>query len=261
MWMSQGEGMMRGVNLPGGRVVGEGPQEDILIIEDERDLARLMEVNLRAARYGVRCAYSGEEGLALARAQRPALILLDLMLPDIPGQEVCRRLWSSPGLREVPVVMVTARDDEVDRVVGFELGAADYVVKPFSVRELVLRVEAILRRVQRQRVGEALTLGGLTLDPVAHRVEVNGEEIPLTPSEFSLLKALLEGEGCVYRREDLLNEVWGGDVHVLERTVDAHMMRLRRKLGEAAALVETVRGVGYRLALPNKQTPASTSPR
>jgi two-component system, OmpR family, phosphate regulon response regulator PhoB len=219
----------------------------ILIVEDEPDLLRSLEYNFRQAGFGVIAASTGAQAVRLAQAQSPDIVLLDLMLPDIDGTEVCRQLRSGPRTRPIPIIMVTAKGDEVDRIVGFELGADDYVTKPYSIRELLLRVRAVLRRNERGPVGETLEIGMLVIDPEAHRVHVDGEEVTLTALEFRLLSALATAVGRVKTREALLNEVWGLHLNVETRTVDTHVKRLREKLGSAGALVQTVRGVGYRL--------------
>ncbi len=224
---------------------------NVLIVDDERDLAQLLDFNLRQAGFETRQALSGEEGIRLANERVPDLILLDLMLPDLPGTEVCRRLKGTAPTRNVPVVMLTARGEELDRITGFEVGADDYVVKPFSVRELVLRVQAVLRRSNDGKdPGPALTAGVLHLDPASHRCAIAGEEVALTVLEFRLLHHLLKRPGRVHSRDQLLEEVWGVTSALETRTIDTHVMRLRDKLGPARNYVETVRGVGYRLVLP-----------
>jgi two-component system phosphate regulon response regulator PhoB len=221
-----------------------------LIIEDEYDFADVVAMNLRRTGFEAIVARSGEAGLAEARRQTPDIVLLDLMLPDIPGTEVCRRLKSDPATRAVPVIMVTARGEEIDRVVGFELGADDYVVKPVSMRELMLRVNAVLRRTV-SSPGEpdaTMSVGPFRIDGPTHRVTVDGAEVALTALEFRLLAMLAGNPGRVLSRETLLDRVWGIHADVETRTVDTMMKRLRDKLGRAGARIETVRGVGYRLA-------------
>jgi two-component system phosphate regulon response regulator PhoB len=223
--------------------------ERILIVDDEPDLLELVRFNLSQAGFDVDTATGGQEGIDKARRHRPDLVVLDLMLPDVPGTEVCRRLRTDPELGAVPILMLTARSEEIDRVVGLELGADDYVTKPFSPRELVLRARAILRRTRAD--GEPAKLmrrGLLELDPERHRCRVGEHEIKLTAKEFELLQALMERPGRVMTRDRLLDEVWGADITVTSRTIDTHLKRLREKLGEAGDLVETVRGVGYRFA-------------
>jgi two-component system phosphate regulon response regulator PhoB len=221
----------------------------ILVIEDEPALLKVLDYNFKQAGHEVLLAPRGNEGLRLARERHPDVVLLDQMLPDVQGTEVCRTLQMDPGTRDVPIVFVTARGDEVDRIVAFELGAVDYVVKPFSVRELVLRVQAILRRARTtshpQRIIE---FGILRIDEDAHRVWIEGVEVGLTLLEFKLLVTLYEHRTRVQTRGALLEGVWGMDVGVTTRTVDAHVKRLRDKLGAAGPYVQTVRGLGYRFA-------------
>jgi two-component system phosphate regulon response regulator PhoB len=222
----------------------------ILVVEDESDLAELVAFNLKQAGHAVTTAGTGATALAEIRRQRPDLVVLDVMLPDITGLEVCRRLRRDPDTIRLPVVMLTAKGEEVDRVVGFEVGADDYVTKPFSPRELLLRIDAILRRVgQVDSDGpQAIMVGDMMIDVPAHRVEVGGDEIPLTALEFRLLLDLAKRRGRVQSRGALLERVWGYAPGIETRTVDTHVKRLREKLGTAARYVETVRGVGYRIA-------------
>ncbi len=220
----------------------------ILVIEDEVDLATTLEYNLEREGYQTRVAHTGQAGLdAALKDPVPDAIVLDLMLPDIPGTEVCRRLREHERTRDVPVLMCTAKGGEIDRVVGFEVGADDYVVKPFSVRELLLRIRAILRRAQRvESEPEVLRFGRLRIDREAHRVWVDDAELGLTALEFRLLAAFMARKGRVQTRDTLLSDVWGIEADVTTRTVDTHVKRLREKLGEAGAYIETLRGVGYR---------------
>lgn len=221
----------------------------ILVIEDEADIQQVLDYNLRQAGYDVVSALEGRDGLRIAREQHPDLVLLDLMLPDVAGTEICRALKDDVATRAMPVVMLTARGEEIDRVVGFELGADDYIAKPFSVRELVLRIRAILRRgtVEEPRAG-SIRFGDLSLDRDAHRAWVRGEEVQLTALEFKLLVTLYDRRNRVQSRASLLDHVWGVDTRISTRTVDAHVKRLREKLGYARDYIETVRGVGYRFA-------------
>jgi len=223
----------------------------ILVVDDERDLVSLLDFNLRQAGFETVLAANGEQALQAARLRAPDLVLLDLMLPDLPGTEVCRQLKSDPRTRAVPVVMLTARGEELDRVVGFELGADDYVVKPFSMRELTLRVKAVLRRASQPRGDRPPpSVGPIRVDVDAHRCHIAGEEVELTPLEFRLLTTLMARLGRVQSRERLLTDVWEMSSEVETRTVDTHVKRLREKLGPARDLLETVRGVGYRLMDP-----------
>jgi two-component system, OmpR family, phosphate regulon response regulator PhoB len=228
----------------------------ILVIEDEPDLQEVLAYNLRREGLEVLQALTGSAGLTQARVGAPDLVLLDLMLPDIQGTDVCRLLKSDPLTRSIPVLMVTARGEEQDRILGFELGAEDYVVKPFSLRELLLRVQAILRRVAAQAgptEGRAITFGALRIDTEAHRVWVLGEEVQLTSIEFRLLTTLLERKNRVQTRATLLEDVWGLQADTETRTVDTHVKRLREKLGVAESYIETVRGVGYRFTARPKE--------
>jgi len=221
----------------------------ILVVDDEPDIRALVAINLCKAGYRVIEANSGEEALARVSQERPALVILDLMLPGLGGIDVCRRLRARPETEGIPVIMLTARTEEVDRVEGFETGADDYVTKPFSVRELVLRVGALLRRSHPEPViPEVLEFPGLKLDTGAHRVWVEGVEIRLTVTEFRLLVVLSTRRGKAQSRGQLLQDVWNAPPTLNTRTVDTHMKRLREKLGAASVLIETVRGVGYRFS-------------
>ena len=217
----------------------------ILIVEDELDLQQILAYNLEHAGYAVRVAGTGREALRLAQEEPPQLVLLDLMLPDMPGTQICKQLKEDPRTQAVPVVMLTARGEESDRVLGFELGADDYVVKPFSVRELLLRTQAILRR-HAVPTEDVLAVRELRLDRAAHRVWAEEREIKLTALEFRLLQLLLEERGRVLTRGLLLEKVWNIDAEITTRTVDTHVKRLREKLGSSGDYIETVRGVGYR---------------
>ncbi|MCS6800153.1 MAG: response regulator transcription factor [Myxococcota bacterium] len=225
--------------------------EHILVVEDEADLADLIAWNLRQAGYRVTTAPRAATALAEIRRQKPDLVVLDLMLPDMPGTEVCKRLRRDAATERLPVIMVTAKGEEVDRVVGFEVGADDYVVKPFSPRELVLRVGAVLRRAagtpDESEQAEVITIGKLAIDVPRHEVRVDGDLVSLTALEFKLLLDLARRRGRVQPRDALLERVWGYAPGVETRTVDTHVKRLREKLGAASDYVETVRGVGYRL--------------
>ncbi|OGG54900.1 MAG: DNA-binding response regulator [Candidatus Handelsmanbacteria bacterium RIFCSPLOWO2_12_FULL_64_10] len=219
----------------------------ILVVDDEPDILDVLRYNLEKADFGVLTAQDGERALEIARSERPALVVLDLMLPGIEGEEVCRLLKQDEATRSIPVLMLTAKGQEVDRIVGLELGADDYVVKPFSPREIVLRARAILRRAQPEAEPEGMMrIGPLTVDAAGHRASLSGVSLDLTATEFKLLTTLLSRRGRVQSRDDLLHAVWGYDYAGYGRTVDTHIRRLREKLGEAADMVETVRGVGYR---------------
>lgn len=218
----------------------------ILVVEDEADLQQVLEYNLRQAGHEVFLASRGAEALRLAKEHRPELVLLDLMLPDMMGTDVCRILKQSPETRGAAIVMATAKGEEIDRVVGFELGADDYVVKPYSVRELSLRISAVLRRNEQPKADDAIEFGALRIDRAAHRVWIGGDEVDFTPLEFRLLLTLFERKNRVQTRASLLDDVWDIQAELTTRTVDTHVKRLREKLGPARDYVETVRGVGYR---------------
>jgi two-component system phosphate regulon response regulator PhoB len=221
--------------------------EKILVIEDDKDISELMEFNLKAENFRVELSYNGKEGLQKAQKGLPDLILLDLMLPDLNGLEVCKELKRDNRTKHIPIIMVTAKGSEMDRVVGFELGADDYLAKPFSTRELILRVKAILRRTQgKEEREDEITFGILSMDPSKYEVKVRGQIIKLTALEFKLLKYLLDMKGRVATRDMLLDRVWGYDSELNTRTVDTHIKRLREKLGEAGKYIETFRGLGYR---------------
>ena len=216
----------------------------VLVVEDEKDIRDLLVYNLEREGYSVLEAEDGKTGLALARNRRPDLLLLDLMLPGIDGLAVCRELEN--GDSHIPTIMLTARGEEVDRILGFELGADGYVVKPFNVRELLLRIRAILRRQSVSETQPVISRHGVIINSQAHKVSVEGQETELTATEFRLLEDLLRNAGRVRTREELLASVWGYQFEGYARTVDTHIRRLRSKLGDSADIIETVRGVGYR---------------
>jgi len=221
----------------------------ILVVEDERDIAALVAYHLTKEGYRVRTAEGGTEALEAAASERPDLLILDLMLPGLSGYEVLGELRRRPELTEVPVIVLTARRDEADRVRGLELGADDYVTKPFSPRELVLRVGAVLRRAQSPAVAGASRMlqgGPISVDLNAMRVAIETEPVDLTPTEYRLLVTLLERRGRVQTRQQLLETAWDIHARIETRTVDMHVQRLRSKLGDAGRLIETVRGFGYR---------------
>jgi two-component system phosphate regulon response regulator PhoB len=220
----------------------------VLVIEDEPDVAELLEYNLQSAGFETFVCATGLEGLRMGQEVHPDIVLLDLMLPDVPGMQVCRQLKSMPATKDIPVVIVSARSDEIDRVVGFEVGADDYVVKPYSVRELLLRLRRSLDRHSENRNNEGvLRAGVIRLDLNSHRAWVAGEEVELRVTEYKLLVALCENPSRAMSRERLLELVWGNGSSVALRTVDAHVKRLRDRLGAGGAHIETVRGVGYRM--------------
>jgi len=220
----------------------------VVIVEDEKDLAELLAFNLQKEGWQTMVALDGKSGLELVTAERPDLVILDLMLPELTGIEVCKQLRRQERTAAIPVIMVTAKGEEIDRVVGFEVGADDYLVKPFSTRELLLRIKAILRRTATPAAEETIIRHGLlSIDAERHRVTVRDEEIALTLTEFKLLITLAGRPGRMQSRERLLQDVWGYSSDADTRTVDTHITRLRSKLGEAGEMIRTVRGYGYKL--------------
>ena len=222
-------------------------KETILIVEDDDDILQLLRYNIESAGYEVLTAMDGLEATTKAKRHVPNLVILDLMLPGMDGFEVCKELKKTPATSKVPVIMLTARGEEVDRIVGLELGADDYVVKPFSPREIILRIRAVLRRHEQTDIlRQTWSKDGLSVDMEAHKAEVDGHEVQLTATEFKLLAELIRNQGRVQTRDQLLNSVWGYEFDGYARTVDTHVRRLRQKLEGYAKYVETVRGVGYR---------------
>jgi len=222
----------------------------VLIIEDEKDLAELLAFNLEKEGYDATCVHDGKLGLERAAADLPDLILLDLMLPGILGTEVCKALRKDQRTAQIPIIMITAKGDEIDRVVGFEVGADDYIVKPFSMREVALRVKAVMRRFEpgaQAPLSELFSIGDIVIDTQRHTVMSAGLEIELTSTEFKLLLYLAEKKGCVQSREQLLQKVWGYNNTADTRTVDTHVTRLRGKLGAPGDIIKTVRGFGYKI--------------
>lgn len=223
--------------------------ERVLVVDDEPDIVALVAYHLVKAGYRVSTAGTGPDAVAQARQERPAVVVLDLMLPGMSGFEVLEQLRADASTKDVAVLLLTARKDEPDRIKGLSLGADDYLTKPFSPQELTLRVAAILRRIQQgqQPAGDVLRVGAIAIDRAAHKVQVDGEEIELTPTEYRLLLTLAERRGRVQGRAHLLETVWEAAPDIQTRTVDMHVQRLRTKLGAAGDLIETVRGFGYRL--------------
>jgi two-component system phosphate regulon response regulator PhoB len=222
---------------------------NMLLVEDDAALAELLNWHFDREDFDVRQTPDGEEALLLAQERTPDIVLLDWMVENLSGIEVCRRLRRMPETSNVPIIMLTARGEEEDRVRGLETGADDYVTKPFSPRELIARVNAVLRRVRPALAGEVLTFGDLEMDTVAHKVRRGGEVIPLGPTEFRLLRHLLEHPGWVFSRERLLDSVWGQDSEIELRTVDVHIRRLRKAInvGDRPDIIRTVRSAGYSL--------------
>lgn len=223
--------------------------KEILIIDDEKDIVDAIEYNLKTEGYKALKAYDGQVGIKISKDKMPALIILDLMLPLVSGIEVCKALKNDPQTKNIPIIMLTAKGSETDRVLGLELGADDYIIKPFSMRELLARIKAILKRYKKETVEKSMMkFPDLEIDEEKHVVKVLGKPIGLTAKEFALLKFLAENEGRVFGRDRLLDSVWGIDVAIETRTIDVHMRRLREKLGKAGKHLHTLRGVGYKFS-------------
>ncbi len=229
--------------------MSKSANKKILVADDEEDVLNLVALNLKTAGYNVLKAENGLTALEMARTSLPALIVLDLMLPGMPGLDVCKALKSEPATKLIPIIMLTAKAEEVDRIVGLELGADDYLTKPFSPRELVLRVKSVIRRIDTSGpVDNTIKIGDIQVDRARYEVLVKGKPLDFTATEFKLLALLMERRGRVQSRDTLLNDVWGYENIIDTRTVDTHIRRLREKLGKAADCIETVRGFGYRIA-------------
>jgi two-component system phosphate regulon response regulator PhoB len=224
----------------------------ILIIEDERSLAEVLALNLQREGFDVLTAHEGREGLRLAQLKLPDLIVLDLMLPGIPGLDICRELRGGPQTRDISIIMVTAKTEESDELIGLAVGADDYVSKPYSMKVLIQRIKKELRRRQApaEEAGGIVESQGVVIDRLRHRATFHGEDLSLTPTEFRLLEVLVRQAGRAFTRHELMDAAIGEDAMVLERTIDVHVKSLRRKLGTASDLIETVRGVGYRFHEP-----------
>jgi len=219
----------------------------ILVVDDEEDILNLLDYTLSRAGFDVLTATDGPEAIEMATSKAPSLIVLDIMLPGMDGTDVLKRLKDKDVTRRIPVIMLTAKGDEIDKIVGLELGAEDYVTKPFSPREFILRVKAVLKRAGGEPIEEkTISHKEITIDISRHRVHVEGEPISLSSKEFKLLRKLMTSSGRVLSRDGLLDSVWGEDCYVTPRTVDTHIRRLRAKLMAAGKYIETVRGVGYR---------------
>lgn len=229
------------------------PKPKILVIEDERSLVEVLSINLEREGFEVLVAQDGQEGLRQAQLKLPDLVVLDLMLPNRSGLEICRELRLGPRTREIPIIMVTAKAEESDELVGFATGADDYVTKPYSMKVLIQRIKKELRRRQTKEepaAGKVIESQGIVIDRHSHRAMYRAQELPLTPTEFRLLEVLLRQAGRAFTRYELMDAAIGEDAIVLERTIDVHIKSLRKKLGEAGELIETVRGVGYRFHEP-----------
>lgn len=224
--------------------------EKILIVEDDPDIAEMIAYNLGKEGYNIVSADNGEDAVARAQEEHPALIILDIMLPGMDGMEVCRTLKQADETRALPIIMLSARSQETDKVVGLELGADDYVTKPFSPRELIARIRAVLRRGRDSlhigAAGQVVRSGEMEVDSLRHRVTVSGTEVALTSTEFKLLEYLAQRPGEAITRQQILRGVFGYNSDVYDRTVDTHIKTLRKKLGQAKGCIETLRGVGYR---------------
>lgn len=218
----------------------------ILIVEDEKDIRELLAYHLERENFTTVQAGTGKLGIDLAKSSKPDLVLLDIMLPDMDGLSVCRELKQDPLLADTPIIMATAKGEEIDRIVGLELGADDYIVKPFSLREVVLRVKAILRRGTQKTHHGIIQYGPIAINSPAHTVTINNTPLALTLTEFRLLEDLCQNKGTVRTREQLLDAIWGHSFEGYSRTIDTHVRRLRAKLGEYADIIETIRGIGYR---------------
>ncbi len=223
----------------------------ILIVDDEKDILQMLEYNLKNEGFWVSCAQDGKEALQKIKEQGPDLVILDLMLPEIDGLEVCKILKKDPRTAHLPIIMLTAKSQEVDKIVGLELGADDYITKPFSLRELIARIKAVLRRIAKKGEAEILKIGNLTIDLARIQVSIKNKPLNLTTKEFELLKTLIQAKGRVLSRDYLLETVWGFDqaLEIQTRTVDVHIRTLRKKLKQEAKRILTVKNYGYRFAL------------
>lgn len=220
----------------------------IAIIDDEPDLVELVALHLKRAGFQTETFLDGQTFLRYLDRQRPDLVILDLILPDVDGFEICKYLRSNKEFASLPIIMLTAKGDETDRIVGLELGADDYITKPFSVKELVARVKAVLRRLEAQLKIQRLEIGGkLAVDLENYEVLVNGEKIELTSTEFKILGLLAKNKGRIFTRDQILDYLWGQEKAVVDRTIDVHIRNLREKLGKAAGLIKNIRGVGYKI--------------
>lgn len=228
------------------------PKKKILIVEDDRSLTGVLEYNFANSGYEVFIAHDGMDGVNQARSKHPDMILLDLMIPVMDGLEVCRQLRAESGTKNTPIVMLTAKSEETDQLIGFSVGADDYICKPFSVRVLLEKVKSLLRRQSRNQGpgGDIVVSAGITVDRGRHRVSIENRAIELTPSEFRLLDTLIRNPGRAFDRSELIDSALGADTLVLERTIDVHIRSLRKKLGKYAEVIQTVRGIGYRFREP-----------
>lgn len=227
-------------------------KEKILIVDDEKDIVKMLDYNLKKEGYRTALAYDGEDALEMAKKEHPDLIVLDLMLPGMDGLEVCKSLKKEPKSASIPIIMLTAKTQEADKIVGLELGADDYITKPFSPRELIARIKAVLRRVkEKDKLPELLNIGDLTIDFSRISVSIKNKPVELTAKEFELLKTLIQAKGRVLSRDYLLDTVWGFDnaIDIQTRTVDVHIRSLRKKLKSVSKMIVTVKNYGYRLEI------------
>ena len=224
------------------------PRTKILVVEDDRSLADVLKYNLHQAGYDVACAHDGRDALEKAKSKMPDLVLLDVMIPEVDGVEVCRQLRAWQETKDTMIMMLTAKSEESDQLVGFSVGADDYVVKPFSVKILLERIKALYRRRRAATGTDVVTNAGITIDRLKYNVSIDGKSIELTPSEFRLLDTLIRQPGRAFDRTELIDAALGADTLVTERTIDVHIRALRKKLGNVADRIETVRGIGYRFA-------------
>jgi two-component system phosphate regulon response regulator PhoB/two-component system alkaline phosphatase synthesis response regulator PhoP len=220
----------------------------IAVVDDEPDIAELVRVHLKKARFKVKTFLSGDEFYDFLSQNIPDLIILDLLLPDIDGLEICKDLKSNPELKDTPIIMLTAKGDEMDKILGLELGADDYITKPFSPRELLARVKAVLRRGKKNQETDRIKVDeSISIDRAKHEVRIKGNLVALTTTEFKILELLVSKKGWVFSREKILDYLWGSEKAVLDRTVDVHIRHLREKLGAQGKLIKNIRGVGYKL--------------
>jgi two-component system alkaline phosphatase synthesis response regulator PhoP len=233
-----------------GNIIINRNMSEILIVDDEKDIVEAVEYNLKKEGFKVFKAFDGINGLRIARDKVPDLIILDLMLPGVSGLDICKTLKNEPKTSNTPIIMLTAKTEEVDKVLGLELGADDYITKPFSIRELIARIKTIMKRYgKKEKVFKPIIkLTDLEIDIERHEVKVKNKPVELTAKEFELLRYLAENKGRVFSRERLLDVVWGIEVAIETRTVDVHIRRLREKLGKAGEIIKTLRGVGYKIS-------------
>lgn len=224
----------------------------VLVVDDEKDIVDLLKYNLeKENEFEVITAYNGKEALDILQSEKPALILLDIMMPELNGFEVCKRLKTEPATMKIPVIFLTAKENEIDEIVGLELGADDYIQKPISPRKVMARIKSVLRRSNidaenMQQIEEIVRFRNLEVDSVSHSVKINKKEVFFPKKEFQLLHFLLSNKGRVFSREILLNQIWGENIYVIDRTIDVHIAKVREKLGEYADYIETIKGLGYR---------------